>query len=97
VRAAGWERRPRGIWRARAREACGGREEGGARADDHVDPPMLRDGRIDEALDLLNNAGLMPLSPLERGKIEDWDRMIDVNLIGGHLDGEGHSLAALHA
>jgi len=31
---------------------------------------------------ILNNAGLMPHSPLERGKIEDWDRMIDVNLKG---------------
>jgi NADP-dependent 3-hydroxy acid dehydrogenase YdfG len=36
-------------------------------------------GRIDV---ILNNAGLMPHSPLERGKIEDWDRMIDVNLKG---------------
>jgi NADP-dependent 3-hydroxy acid dehydrogenase YdfG len=36
-------------------------------------------GRIDV---MLNNAGLMPHSPLERGKIEDWDRMIDVNLKG---------------
>jgi NADP-dependent 3-hydroxy acid dehydrogenase YdfG len=31
---------------------------------------------------IINNAGLMPHSPLERGKIEDWDRMIDVNLKG---------------
>jgi NAD(P)-dependent dehydrogenase (short-subunit alcohol dehydrogenase family) len=31
---------------------------------------------------ILNNAGLMPHSPLERGKVEDWDRMIDVNLKG---------------
>jgi NADP-dependent 3-hydroxy acid dehydrogenase YdfG len=36
-------------------------------------------GRVDV---LLNNAGLMPQSPLERGKIEDWDRMIDVNIKG---------------
>jgi NADP-dependent 3-hydroxy acid dehydrogenase YdfG len=36
-------------------------------------------GRIDV---LLNNAGLMPHSPLERLKVEDWDRMIDVNLRG---------------
>ena len=35
------------------------------------------------ALDVIvNNAGLMPHSPLERGKIEDWDRMIDVNVKG---------------
>ena len=31
---------------------------------------------------LVNNAGVMPLSPLERAKIDEWDRMIDVNLRG---------------
>jgi NADP-dependent 3-hydroxy acid dehydrogenase YdfG len=31
---------------------------------------------------MINNAGLMPLSPLERGKIADWDAMIDVNIKG---------------
>ena len=31
---------------------------------------------------IVNNAGLMPHSPLERGKIDDWDRMIDVNVKG---------------
>jgi NADP-dependent 3-hydroxy acid dehydrogenase YdfG len=36
-------------------------------------------GRIDV---IINDAGLMPLSPLERRKIEDWDRMIDVNIKG---------------
>ncbi len=36
-------------------------------------------GRIDV---MLNNAGLMALSPLERLKIDDWDRMIDVNIKG---------------
>jgi NADP-dependent 3-hydroxy acid dehydrogenase YdfG len=36
-------------------------------------------GRLDV---ILNNAGLMPHSPLERGKIDDWNRMIDVNLKG---------------
>jgi len=36
-------------------------------------------GRIDV---MINNAGLMPHSPLERLKIDDWDRMIDVNLKG---------------
>ena len=44
-----------------------------------VDHAVRLHGRIDV---IINNAGLMPHSPLERGKVEDWDRMIDVNLKG---------------
>ncbi len=40
---------------------------------------LAKYGRLDV---ILNNAGLMPLSLLERRKIEDWDRMIDVNIKG---------------
>src|ERR1700676_1669123 len=36
-------------------------------------------GRIDV---MINNAGLMPQSPLDRLKVDDWDRMIDVNIKG---------------
>ena len=36
-------------------------------------------GRIDV---MLNNAGLMPHSPLDRRKIDDWNREIDVNIKG---------------
>jgi NADP-dependent 3-hydroxy acid dehydrogenase YdfG len=36
-------------------------------------------GRVDV---LVNNAGIMPLSPFERLKVDDWDRMIDVNVKG---------------
>ena len=36
-------------------------------------------GRVDV---MINNAGLMPQSPLDRLKIDDWDRMIDVNIKG---------------
>lgn len=40
---------------------------------------MDKFGRVDV---LINNAGLMPLSFIEEGRVEDWDRMIDVNLKG---------------
>ena len=36
-------------------------------------------GRIDV---LINNAGLMPLAPLSAGNVDEWDRMIDVNIKG---------------
>ncbi|SNZ14660.1 NADP-dependent 3-hydroxy acid dehydrogenase YdfG [Terribacillus aidingensis] len=38
-----------------------------------------RFGRVDA---VINNAGVMPLSPLEALKIEEWNRMIDVNIRG---------------
>jgi NADP-dependent 3-hydroxy acid dehydrogenase YdfG len=44
-----------------------------------VDHAVQTHGRIDV---ILNNAGLMPHSPLERGKVQDWERMIDVNIKG---------------
>jgi NADP-dependent 3-hydroxy acid dehydrogenase YdfG len=36
-------------------------------------------GRVDV---LVNNAGLMPVSYLDKLKVDEWDRMIDVNLKG---------------
>jgi NADP-dependent 3-hydroxy acid dehydrogenase YdfG len=36
-------------------------------------------GRVDV---VVNNAGIMPLSPLEALKVDEWDRMIDVNIRG---------------
>lgn len=44
-----------------------------------VDAAVDEFGRIDV---MLNNAGLMPLAPLELTKIDEWDQMIDVNLRG---------------
>ena len=31
---------------------------------------------------LVNNAGLMPLSPLAANKVEEWEKMVDVNIKG---------------
>jgi NADP-dependent 3-hydroxy acid dehydrogenase YdfG len=36
-------------------------------------------GRVDV---IVNNAGVMPLSPLASLKVDEWDRMIDVNIRG---------------
>ena len=44
-----------------------------------VDVAVKSFGRIDV---MLNNAGVMPLAPLERLKTDEWDQMIDVNIKG---------------
>ena len=44
-----------------------------------VDNSVQTYGRIDV---MINNAGLMPQAPLELLKIDDWNRMIDVNIKG---------------
>ena len=44
-----------------------------------VDAATQTYGRIDV---MINNAGLMPQSPLERLKIDEWNQMIDVNIKG---------------
>ncbi|WP_442783740.1 SDR family oxidoreductase [Collimonas fungivorans] len=44
-----------------------------------VDRAVDMHGRIDV---MLNNAGVMPLSPLEMLRIEEWDQTIDVNIKG---------------
>ncbi len=44
-----------------------------------VDSAVQAYGRIDV---MINNAGLMPQAPLERLKIDEWNRMIDVNIKG---------------
>ncbi|EFE95886.1 SDR family oxidoreductase [Serratia odorifera] len=44
-----------------------------------VDTAVNQLGRIDV---LINNAGVMPLSPLDQVKVNEWNQMIDVNLRG---------------
>lgn len=50
-------------------------------------------GRIDV---MINNAGVMPLSPMIALKIDEWDHMIDVN-IRGVLYGIAAVLPSMHA
>ncbi|MCF2501307.1 MULTISPECIES: SDR family oxidoreductase [Dyadobacter] len=44
-----------------------------------VDSAVQHFGRVDV---ILNNAGIMPLSPIDRLNVEEWDTMIDVNIKG---------------
>jgi NADP-dependent 3-hydroxy acid dehydrogenase YdfG len=44
-----------------------------------VDAAVQTYGRIDV---MINNAGLMPQSPLERLKVDEWNQLIDVNIKG---------------
>lgn len=44
-----------------------------------VDSAVRQFGRVDV---ILNNAGVMPLSPMDRVNVEEWNTMIDVNIKG---------------
>ena len=47
--------------------------------DSFVDAVVRKWGKVDI---LINNAGLMPLSYFKNRKVEEWERMIDVNIKG---------------
>ncbi|MEU6963306.1 SDR family oxidoreductase [Streptomyces chrestomyceticus] len=58
-----------------------------------VDAARATFGRVDV---LVNNAGVMPLSPLEALRTEEWDRMLDVN-VRGVLHGIAAALPVMRA
>ncbi|QAB30491.1 SDR family oxidoreductase [Pantoea ananatis] len=60
---------------------------------DFVQAALDNWGRVDV---LINNAGVMPLSPLAAGKQDEWERIIDVN-IKGVLWGMGAVLPLMEA
>ena len=44
-----------------------------------ADAAVEQFGRVDV---MLNNAGIMPLSPMDRLNVNEWDKMVDVNIKG---------------
>ncbi|KAA6223810.1 SDR family oxidoreductase [Streptomyces albofaciens JCM 4342] len=58
-----------------------------------VDAARAAYGRVDV---LVNNAGVMPLSPLEALRTAEWDRMLDVN-VRGVLHGIAAALPVMRA
>jgi NADP-dependent 3-hydroxy acid dehydrogenase YdfG len=44
-----------------------------------VDKAVQEFGKLDV---IINNAGLMSIAPMSETKVDEWDRMIDINIKG---------------
>jgi NADP-dependent 3-hydroxy acid dehydrogenase YdfG len=79
LRRDGTLRKPVTIWGVRAGDDLYVRSAYGHTAAWYRGTQLRLEGRVDV---MINNAGLMPQSCIQRLKVDEWDQMIDVNIKG---------------